>query len=223
VDEAVAVMPHRPTGNIDATERTISGKQPIEVECNDEEDLDWDEESDDVSPVEINRSSIRRKQAKSWFSRADHQSPLFLRVPDHILARPELSANAKLLLAYLNNVDRKEGKRNVAPYQATLAEFLHVSPRQVRRYLEDCEETFLVTVEKRGQARSSKLYLHDSWTLNIEWKDDLILPWQAKSVDWSNPSPDSRARGQFRPKGRDRSVHAQDASVRLNGRGSPHL
>lgn len=175
--------------------------------------------ADPWAMLHARRAQIRREANTA---RVDESgSPLFHRLPNRIQARAELSDGAKILFAYLLNVDSKDRKANVAPYQATLAEALHVDVRTIRRYLQELEEAFLLTVEKRGKGLSSVYHLHDPWT--VKSTDDLIMPWKVQIRDRSQMSPMTGDRGRFCPTCPDISARVEDRYVRRNGHIRPEL
>jgi len=213
-------------------------------ESADEADLDWGEDEEDdldealgsppksnqithtptadepPSTIESKRTARREAEVRAWHDRRGKKL-LWLSVPDRLLALPGLPLAAKVFFAFLLNVNQRERKGNVAPYQKTLAEFLQVSDRQIRRYATECEEHFLLTVEKRGRAQSSVYYLHPSW--DLEEADHLILPWKTRVLARTARSRQSRDGGRIRPKAEDISVSRQDENVRRNGHSRPHL
>jgi hypothetical protein len=196
---------HRSKGR---AERTA----PVRVPRRASSKIDPSTGNDRASPPEGLRAARRtsRSEQNSGYS-ARGGEPTFDKLSHRLRARADVSAGAKLLYADLQNIDAREKKGNVAPYQRTLADTHNVSVRQIRRYVEELEEGWLLTDEKRGSGKSSVYYLHDSW--DVEWADDLLLPWQVKKLDGTNTSPANPTRGHFRPIGPDRSARLEDRSV----------
>lgn len=145
--------------------------------------------------------------------------PYFYKVPQRVLARGDLSAGAVLLWSYLLNVESKEKKGKVAPYQATPAEALHVHRRTIRRYVTELTAAFLLSSEKRGRSQSSVYSLHDSW--NYLGADDLVIPWSIHESHRTDSSAYGFARGQFRPKASGKAADAVDISVLRKGHQRP--
>jgi len=164
----------------------------------------------------LNARRAQRRSDENAARVSTNGTPMFLKVPARIQARSELSDGAKILHAYFLNVDSKDKKGNVAPYQNTLAEALHVDVRTIRRYIQELENAFLLSDEERGMKQSSVYYLHDSWT--VTWADEnLTMPWKVQIPDRSKVSPKPADRGRFRPNGGDRSAGVEDTHVRSNG------
>jgi hypothetical protein len=172
---------------------------------------------DAVSSFSSVRTGLRSEQNAA---RVYADGPNFLRLLDRIQARADLSSGAKILYADLKNIDAKEKKGRVAPYQKTLAERHHVSQRQIRRYVEELESGFLVTDEKRGKGRSSVYFLHDSW--DVEGSDDLLQPWRVTVLDRSDVSRTKDVKGHLRPTSKDKSAPLADRSVLSDGTKAAH-
>lgn len=73
--------------------------------------------------------------------------------PNWLLRRTEISAGAKLLYAKLAQYGRSG---ECYPGQERLAEELGVSPRQVRRYVQELEDEGLVLVRHTGNGRTNR-------------------------------------------------------------------
>ena len=163
---------------------------------------------DDPDELSSNRAEIRSAEGAS---RVYAGFPRFIKYSDRVNARGDLSAGAKILYADLQNINQKENKGNVCPYQKTLAERHQLSSRQIRRLIDELEISWLLTDEKRGLGRSSKYHLHDSW--NEVWADNLVLDWRTQTLERSHPSAALEGAGRIRPISEAKSGQREVRSV----------
>ena len=158
---------------------------------------------EDMAARTTERKSRRKQQVPKWYSPSGRR--LYIEVPDQLLARPDLSAGAKLLFADLLNINKASKQSYIAPYQKTLAEAHQVTTRTVRRYMEELEDGWLLERVKRGRRWSSEYHLLDSWDWPLA-DNNLYMPWAIEQPDGTDLSPVTDDRGRFRPGSSDRYV-----------------
>lgn len=123
-------------------------------------------------------------------------------VPNWLMERAEISPGAKLTYGRLAQHAGKDG--DCRPRQEVLAQELGVGDRQIRRYLAELEESWLIREIRmgRGQANRYKFYAHP-WMNSM---DPLPIDWSHLStqdvdrtdtstqspLDWTDPSGPDR-------------------------------
>jgi hypothetical protein len=93
-----------------------------------------------------------------------HRNPAtqegFTQLPNIVLFEARLSAQARLLYSILKSYAWK--KDNSFPGQLALAKHLGTTERSVRTYLDELEESGLITVERRGFKQTNLYWLEDT-------------------------------------------------------------
>lgn len=89
----------------------------------------------------------------------------FTQVPTEILTDARVTAPSRLLYSILKSYAWQTD--NSFPGQKTLAEQMGCSDRMVRAYLQELEDSGLITVEQRGKMTTNKYFLTDK--ISSEW------------------------------------------------------
>ena len=79
-----------------------------------------------------------------------NRTPPFLMVDNDLLARTDLSSDAKLVYAYLKNIQRLSNGGSICPRQTTMIEALGLTKYLVPKALVDLEDAKLITRHRKG-------------------------------------------------------------------------